>query len=619
MIARLLARWSHKRKWFVYSLLISITPVLAFGLFASYIVSRSMQQEVDRNHLTALGQIQGQLDQFMANAQLASIAVASDPVVEASIRNGPSLSDPTERFRLKETLSKLTSFSTVKYEVSLIYKKYDYVYSSAYSSSSYGDSAFKPMLEQAQPKFNAPFWIAPQTYPRQTELLLFRPVPLYSSYSDGAVVIHISARKAAQFLEKLPLGGNSLIYIVDARGRIVMGRSEDEIGRELSSTSSLYELWQRRGSVIDTVSWNGSPYRLSARPASGEDGWTLMIMTPMAELTSKSDEIRRTTWLFAGGMALLWCLVAWIGSRRMSVPFQQLNNQLREQLPFTREGVLHRLLQAGDSREDVRRLLTQLGFPAEPAAYVLALVTIDEEARDPQWALTDTAVRQATMRELSLRLTERCAPGTPCLAAVQPNGRIAALLGTADWRHALETAQGWQRSVEQAYPFTISAALAAPKSDFTQLPASLQEAEALLAYKVSLGPNKLLTEERVRELRLDQASKQKIWVEQVLAYIHREIEQDVTLQQAADSVRLSVSYLSRVFKEETGTTFSDYVTHYRMGRAKEMLEASDVPLQHIAERLRYSTVQNFSRIFKQTFGVPPGEYRKRMQERRNDA
>jgi AraC-like DNA-binding protein len=108
--------------------------------------------------------------------------------------------------------------------------------------------------------------------------------------------------------------------------------------------------------------------------------------------------------------------------------------------------------------------------------------------------------------------------------------------------------------------------------------------------------------------------EQTIWqrkqtVQQVIHFIHEQFETDVSLQQLADRFGLPTYQLSRMFKEETGRSFLDYLIECRITKAKEWLVHSDMPIKEMTERLCYATTQNFTRVFKQMTGVPPGKYR----------
>lgn len=103
-------------------------------------------------------------------------------------------------------------------------------------------------------------------------------------------------------------------------------------------------------------------------------------------------------------------------------------------------------------------------------------------------------------------------------------------------------------------------------------------------------------------------------IERVIAYIHDHYDQDISLQQCADAIGLNTFQVSRMFKKHTGCNFVDYVITYRIEKAKDMLLHTDMRIQDIAAKLRYTSVQNFIRTFKKTTGTTPGQYRKQMSE-----
>lgn len=103
-------------------------------------------------------------------------------------------------------------------------------------------------------------------------------------------------------------------------------------------------------------------------------------------------------------------------------------------------------------------------------------------------------------------------------------------------------------------------------------------------------------------------------VQQVLQYIHLHFESDLSLQQVADAFQVTPPQLSRLFREERGESFSDYVLRYRIEKAKEWLSLTEMPIKEIAERLGYASVQNFTRGFKQMTNDAPGYYRKKSRK-----
>lgn len=83
-----------------------------------------------------------------------------------------------------------------------------------------------------------------------------------------------------------------------------------------------------------------------------------------------------------------------------------------------------------------------------------------------------------------------------------------------------------------------------------------------------------------------------------------------TLESAALAAALSSGYLSRLFKQKTGEGFSDYLLRRKMERAAVLLRDISLKTYEIAEAVGYDNPKNFSRSFKQFYGVSPREYRK---------
>ncbi len=86
--------------------------------------------------------------------------------------------------------------------------------------------------------------------------------------------------------------------------------------------------------------------------------------------------------------------------------------------------------------------------------------------------------------------------------------------------------------------------------------------------------------------------------------------QDASLEQAAEQVNLSASYLSRIFREKSGASFSETLLKIRMERACQMLQDIQFKSYDIAYYVGYDNPKNFSRAFKAYYGITPMEYRK---------
>lgn len=93
-------------------------------------------------------------------------------------------------------------------------------------------------------------------------------------------------------------------------------------------------------------------------------------------------------------------------------------------------------------------------------------------------------------------------------------------------------------------------------------------------------------------------------------YIAAHYAEAITLEQVAEQVGFNPSYFSTLFKKETGQTFSEYLQHVRIDKAKEMLRETDWPVARVCEEVGYADLKYFTGVFKKATGIKPGEFRK---------
>jgi len=84
---------------------------------------------------------------------------------------------------------------------------------------------------------------------------------------------------------------------------------------------------------------------------------------------------------------------------------------------------------------------------------------------------------------------------------------------------------------------------------------------------------------------------------------------EISLVKLADLAYFNPSYLSRLFKQVTGTNLSEFIGAARMTKAKRLLENPDLKIQEVAERVGYGTATNFTRSFRKATSLTPQEYR----------
>jgi len=98
-------------------------------------------------------------------------------------------------------------------------------------------------------------------------------------------------------------------------------------------------------------------------------------------------------------------------------------------------------------------------------------------------------------------------------------------------------------------------------------------------------------------------------VKEAVGYISTHYTEPLTLQQIAEVVGLSASYLSALFIQKLGLGFREYVNHIRIEEAKRLLTSTQYPLSQIGMDVGFSDQSYFSKVFKKTVGISPNQYR----------
>lgn len=89
--------------------------------------------------------------------------------------------------------------------------------------------------------------------------------------------------------------------------------------------------------------------------------------------------------------------------------------------------------------------------------------------------------------------------------------------------------------------------------------------------------------------------------------------QDFSLESVAEEFEVSVSYLSRFIKKESGVTFSKYIQDRRLEKIKRDLIETDMPIKDIIAAAGYYDVSNYTRKFKTIVGMTPGQFREKYR------
>lgn len=132
---------------------------------------------------------------------------------------------------------------------------------------------------------------------------------------------------------------------------------------------------------------------------------------------------------------------------------------------------------------------------------------------------------------------------------------------------------------------------------------TLDEIEAWLKKGCSIAIQKLLDSRS--NYRLQQMKKAEAYIEE------HYMNPNLSIKEVCREVHMSSSYFSSIFKQSTGRSFVEYLTQYRLDKAKELLKFNDMKTFEIASMVGYVDPHYFSVIFKKHAGETPTEYRQR--------
>ena len=161
-------------------------------------------------------------------------------------------------------------------------------------------------------------------------------------------------------------------------------------------------------------------------------------------------------------------------------------------------------------------------------------------------------------------------------------GSHTVLYGSVQWSSRLRTLLGMMHSAEgePEYPGTLYLSL-------------------LLHY----------VEQECRSERQESRPRNET-VEQICAYLAANYQQKLSLSDVAARFYLSPYYLSRLFRRVTGQSIVDYINGRRIEAAQRLLETTDLNISTVAEQTGFASAAHFRRVFRETMGTGPLQYRK---------
>ncbi len=125
--------------------------------------------------------------------------------------------------------------------------------------------------------------------------------------------------------------------------------------------------------------------------------------------------------------------------------------------------------------------------------------------------------------------------------------------------------------------------------------------------------------ENIRQIQEDYDKTQAQYsapVQKSIDYLRQNYEKNLTLPVISSYAGYSPDYFSRIFKEETGINFSSYLTKYRLKKALELLQTTNMKVYEVSIAVGYSNMSYFSTVFKKEYGVNPFDFKSSSKQKR---
>ena len=102
-----------------------------------------------------------------------------------------------------------------------------------------------------------------------------------------------------------------------------------------------------------------------------------------------------------------------------------------------------------------------------------------------------------------------------------------------------------------------------------------------------------------------------LMVQKAMDYIALNYSEKISLKNIAEELYLSPNYLSELFKRHTDKNISEYITQFRLDKARRYLQQPEYKIADVSDLVGFGDPRYFSSMFKRQYGMTPNEYRNR--------
>lgn len=122
-----------------------------------------------------------------------------------------------------------------------------------------------------------------------------------------------------------------------------------------------------------------------------------------------------------------------------------------------------------------------------------------------------------------------------------------------------------------------------------------------------------LTRSSASRRQLQSGKLRDFYVKEATSFIEQNFQNDISVEDIAAFCNLNRSYFGKIFRDAVGKSPQEFLIQYRMTKAAELLKLTQLSVKDISNAVGYPSQLHFSRAFKNTFGIPPREWRAQNQ------
>lgn len=116
---------------------------------------------------------------------------------------------------------------------------------------------------------------------------------------------------------------------------------------------------------------------------------------------------------------------------------------------------------------------------------------------------------------------------------------------------------------------------------------------------------------QLRQTLPDSGQTRKDYIQKAMLYLQWNFRKNPSLADVAAAVNLNANYFSQRFREETGQSYTEYLTGLKLAYAKRLLRSGELSVTEVCFDSGFTSLSNFLKVFRQETGLSPSQYRKR--------